>query len=39
MEMKNLLLLFLLSAFVPAFALDIVLPENPHKYEKMAAEP
>ena len=36
--MKNLLLLFLLSAFVPAFALDIVLPENPHKYEKMAAD-
>ena len=36
--MKNLLLLFLLSAFVPAFALEIVLPENPHKYEKMAAD-
>lgn len=36
--MKKFLLLLLLLGFAPLFALDIVLPESPHKYEKMAAE-
>lgn len=36
--MRKLLILFFSTLIFPLFALDIVLPENPHRYEKMAAE-